>query len=147
MNKMKKDKGITLLISMIVTGTLLLVAMSLTNLATRQLVLSSTARESQFAFYAADTGVECALYWDVKNPSGETAFSNTPGTIQCNNESHSVGGGSVSNFTMHFSPEPYCARVTVTKMGDGTTKIESRGYNTCDTSSPRRLERAIQATY
>jgi len=31
-----------------------------------ELELSQTARESQYAIYAADTGVECALYWDSK---------------------------------------------------------------------------------
>lgn len=42
----------------------------------KQLVLSTADRESQIAFYAADTGMECAYYWDFRaDLSGSTTQS------------------------------------------------------------------------
>lgn len=140
-------------------GTLLLVSMGMINIAVKQAFLSSASRESQNAFYAADTGAECAIYWDVKNPTGFSAFSTSTGsTISCNADAANtsgktnpvpnvVGGNSQSTFTMTMLPDPYCATVTVTKLNDGTTRIESLGYNTCDSSNPRRVERAVRVTY
>jgi len=148
------ERGITLLISIIIMGTLLLVASAISNIALKQSTLSSTNQESQFAFYAADSGAECAIYWDVKNPPGYSAFSTSTGSqITCNKDAQNpsnqfgVGGSNSSTFTMTFLPDPYCARVVVTKADDGTTQIQSYGYNTCDTGSPRRVERAVKVSY
>lgn len=146
--KNKRQRGFTLFVAMVVTATLLLIAGGVANLAIKQSLISNAGRESQMAFYAADTGMECALYWDINNPSGSSAFSISGGSnISCNGQTITVGGSSVSTFgPINFSPEPYCAFVTVEKVGD-TTEIESRGYNTCDSSNPRRVERAVRARY
>lgn len=66
------------------------------------------------------------------------------------------GGGGGTNTTSTFgftlnqgeNPTNACAIVTVTKNpSDGTTYIKSRGYNTCDMSNPRRIERGVEVTY
>jgi Tfp pilus assembly protein PilX len=153
--KNQNSRGFTLFIAIMVTATLLLVAMGMISLAVRGAFITSSSRESQYAFYAADTGVECALYWDVKNPSGYSAFStSTSSVINCNydalnpsNQSLAVGSSQTSTFNLTFLPDPYCARVTVTKQNDGTTLIQSHGYNTCDPTNARRVERAVQVTY
>jgi hypothetical protein len=146
------NKGFTLFIAMVITGTLLVVSMGIVNLAVKGAILYSAARQSQHAFYAADTGIECTLFWDVKNSSGFSAFStSTASTISCNNQSLVVQGSEQGSptlpFTFNFSPDPYCAIVTVVKLNNNTTRIESRGYNTCDLSNPRRVERAVRVTY
>lgn len=152
------QKGFTLFVAVVITGTLLLIATGVVNLALRHSLISASGRDSQLAFYAADTGMECALYWDVGAPSGISAFAtSTPGgapTITCNQDAANsgnqwvVGGSSVSTFgTITFLPDPYCATVTVTKQAGGSTVIESRGYNTCAAGAPRRVERAVRATY
>lgn len=144
--------------AIIVMGTLLLIAAGIASLAVRQSLISASGRESQLAFYAADTGIECALYWDVQNPAGFSAFSTSTGsTIFCNKDTNNsgnqwvVGGSNVSIINrINFLPDPYCTIVTVTKTFVGgvlKTTIESKGYNTCDLSNPRRVERAIRATY
>ncbi|OHB02496.1 MAG: hypothetical protein A3F53_01755 [Candidatus Zambryskibacteria bacterium RIFCSPHIGHO2_12_FULL_48_10] len=147
-------KGFTLFLAVVVMGTLLLIATGITALAVKQSLISVSGRESQIAFYAADTGLECALYWDVKNPSGSSAFDpSTSSTINCNQDANNggnqwvVGGSSASTFTMTFLPDPSCAIVTVTKLTGNATRIESLGYNTCNSESSRRVERAIRATY
>ncbi|MDO8565248.1 MAG: pilus assembly PilX N-terminal domain-containing protein [bacterium] len=148
-------KGFTLFIAMIVTGTLLLISTAIVGLAVKQAFISASGRESQQAFYAADTGMECALYWDVKNPTGISAFATSTGsTIFCNKDASNqsnqwvVGGSSVSTINrINFLPDPACAIVTVTKAVNGNTTIESLGYNSCDSGNPRRVERAVRASY
>ena len=150
-----KNQGFTLFVAVVVMGTLLLIATGVAGLAVRQAFISSSARQSQHAFYAADTGVECALYWDVHNPSGISAFSTSTGsTIFCNKDANNqsnewVVGGSYTSLISRitFLPDPYCSIVTVTKDLVGGTKIESLGYNSCDSSNPRRVERAVRVVY
>lgn len=139
--------------ALLTVATLMLVATGVVSLAAKQSFISSSGKESQVAFYAADTGLECALYWDVKSPTGQSAFATTTGSnINCNLDIQNsgnqwvVGGSSQSTFTISFLPDSYCAVVTVTKTGSAT-KIESLGYNTCSSVNPRRVERAIRATY
>ena len=147
------QKGFTLFLAVVITGTLLVIAVGITALAVRQSLIAVAGRSSQIAFYAADSGLECALYWDVKNSSGVSAFDPSTGSlINCNRDASNpgnqwvVGGTSVSVFTITFLPDPRCTVVTVTKQGLDTT-IESKGYNTCNTTAPRRVERAVRATY
>lgn len=155
MKNKKFTSGFTLFIAIIVMGTLLLIAVGIVSLSTRQALISTSGRESQHAFYAADTGMECALYWDVQNPTGISAFATSTGsTIFCNKDANNptnewVVGGSYTSVInrINFLPDPYCAIVTVTKGLDGSTRIESLGYNTCDPSNPRRVERAVRAVY
>lgn len=63
----KKNKGFTLLFAVLVSVLVLAVGASVITIALKQTILSSTGRESQYAFYAANTGLECALFWDL-NP-------------------------------------------------------------------------------
>ncbi|MDB5254036.1 MAG: seg [Parcubacteria group bacterium] len=153
--KKHTQKGFTLFIAIVVTATLLLVSTGIIALALKEAFLTSASRDSQFAFFAADTGAECAVYWDVRNPSGFSAFSTSTGsTINCNQDASNptnpivpgVGGSSQSSFDLTFLPDPYCAHVTVTKTS-ATTTIDSRGYNSCDPSNTRRVERAVRVTY
>ena len=154
-DQQRDQRGFTLLVSIVVMGTILLVATGIVNLAVRQALISASGRESQLAFYAADSGIECALYWDVQNPSGISAFAtSTSSSITCNGILATVGGGGNSNPTSIFSftltPDPYCVTAAVTKVYFGSvlrTTIESKGYNTCDLSNPRRVERAVRTTY
>ncbi len=154
---MKKNtsSGFTLFVAIVLMSTILLIATGIVNLAVKQSLISSSGLSSQQAFYAADTGMECALYWDIHNPSGQSAFATSTGTtISCNKDASNqsnewvVGGSEQSIINrINFLPEPFCTIVTVTKNPDGTTQIESLGYNTCDSESSRRVERAVRATY
>ncbi len=69
-NITKKQKGFTLLFAVLVSTLVLSVGASIISIALRQLILSSTGRDSQYAFYAANTGIECAYYWDIKREGG-----------------------------------------------------------------------------
>lgn len=146
---MKTDKGFTLLIAIVITATLLLVSTGIVSVAVKEAFLSSSARESQHAFYAADTGIECAAYWDLVGIEGVSAFSTTTSgvTINCNGQSIvPTEQGDISTFSFNFAPLPYCAVVTVTKSVNSTV-VQSRGYNTCDSTNSRRVERGVSIGY
>jgi Tfp pilus assembly protein PilX len=134
--KQSHERGVTLLVAMVITATLLLVSTGVVALAVKEASISNTAKNSQFAFYAADSGIECALYWLTKN----TTALGTP--VTCGNSATVYNG-----IPFHFDiVSPYCATVDVTTVS-GKTQVESRGHNTCDITSPVRVERALRVTY
>lgn len=94
--------GYALFTSIMLTGMLVLIAYATSNFSIKQLLLSGTTAESHAAFYVADTGVECALYWDLKNPSNPTKSAFDPGapssSVTCGGSSNAITftGGSVA---------------------------------------------------
>lgn len=69
-------KGFTIFFAVLVTSLALAIGLSIYDLTVRELDLSATVNQSQYAIYAADTGAECALYWDTHcSFSGCTAGS------------------------------------------------------------------------
>ncbi|MBX4211120.1 pilus assembly PilX N-terminal domain-containing protein, partial [Candidatus Parcubacteria bacterium] len=130
MIKRESQKGFTLFIAVVIAALLLTISYGIINIVTKEVVLSSSARESQFAFYAADTGRECSLYWDQKD--GKSYFDDVSPEIQCDGHSVIVDRktstlptglpASQSTFTIEFnqSPDPalitpYCVTVIVKK--------------------------------
>ena len=146
------QSGYALLTAIILTATLVLVAYAVSNIALRQLTLTTTNVESHNAFYTADSGLECAMFWDIKNPTNSSYSAFDASIAQA---SITCGGSTVlptriingSNVTSSFQIPvgSSCAVVYVTKGAGNTTTIESRGYNTC--GSGPRFERAIRMTY
>lgn len=163
-------KGFTILFAVLVSSVLLAVGASIFNITTKNLLFASSGRESLKAFAAADTGLECAEYWDrygdgifltATNPVGLSSYRDV---AQCAGKklvgegglSVSINGGTaVNTFKMNTGVEAgdMCATVTVIKSpktGDPSkihTVIESRGYNTCDETNQRRLERGVKISY
>lgn len=171
---MKKNKGMTLFIAVTIMGILLFISFAVMNIVLKGTLFASSGRDSQFAFYAADAGLECASYWDSQSNTFATSTSgdgldfkcagssdiNSNQTISGTSTLSRIGGGGNANPTSIFgfvmnqagqgdNPVSHCAIVTVTKYYAGSrlmTYINSRGYNTCDASS-RRIERGIEITY
>ena len=150
--KLQKNRGFTMLVAVIVTGMLLIVSFAVVNVAVRQLVIANSNEESQHAFYAADSGTECAVYWDFRGAS--SPFSTTSvSQISCGTMiNQNVGGGGLGNATSTFQinyPKG-CAVVQVGKhyiSNTLVTIIDSRGYNTCAPGAAKKLERAEKLTY
>lgn len=170
----KTARGFTIFFAMLVGGLALSIGVAIFDLTVRELDLSSTATQSQYAIYAADTGAECALYWDIKctagacpSSSGGSAFATSSSSVipadgsnlLCNGVDTTAAGNrtvvrplnagaATTTFTVTFLPQPYCVQVQVEKSGTPTqTVITSRGYNTCDTGALNRLERVLQVSY
>ncbi len=62
MNKNKREKGIALLLTMIILSAVMLIAMLIATVVVIQFKLSSDVNYSMITIYAADSGVECQLY-------------------------------------------------------------------------------------
>jgi hypothetical protein len=73
--------GLALFFAVLTASLVLTIGLALFNITLKEFVLSSQIRDSQFAFYAADSGLECALYWDLAHPGYEGSifgsYSNT----------------------------------------------------------------------
>lgn len=154
--------------AVVAASVLIIVGLSIMNLFYKELILSAFGKESQEAFYAADAGAECALYYDLQlgrfstsTPSAPLNCSgnniNSPATIQaspCGSGGDNPKGDGIWEFTVDQTSS--CSRVTVSKLckvsGDGTkymiNEIKSRGYNmACSATGPRKVERALKVTY
>ena len=70
-----KKAGFTIFFAMLVGSLSLAVGLAIYDLTVREIDLSSTATQSQYAIYASDSGAECALYWDSFNAGYEEAYS------------------------------------------------------------------------
>lgn len=170
MNKKPSQNGYTLLFAVLLSSLVLSIGISILTISRKELILSSSTRESQISFYAADSGAECAIYHDERGEFATTSLPSLP-DVTCNDQhpdidvSYSFPGTEGDPIRYYFEyglgadgdDAAPCAKVWVTKayipaVYGGpyirpVTQIEARGYNTCLTSDSRRTERAIQLTY
>ncbi len=170
---LNREAGFTLLFAVLVGSLLFTIGVSIANLAVKELVLSSAGKESEKAFYAADMGTECALYFDVQVPGtfpssvGVIPTDLSPGdilseNIKCNGINKidltyisSTLNSATTSFQIMFPDLASCAYVTVGKTKPdakkkypGSTLIESRGQNDCgNRDNSRRVERALRVRY
>lgn len=116
--KKESQSGFTLFIALIVSSLLLAIGFSLSTIILKQLVFANSGKESQLAFYAADSGAECALYWDRKDIDGITIVGGSFATSSSAFEDIFCGtGGSyltgqVGNFSKSVSPDGLQATTT-----------------------------------
>ncbi len=149
-----KDKkaGFVSLLALLLANVFLLIGLSVYAISIKELNLSFGGRESTFAFYAADGGMECALYWDIQHEAFATTSPPRLDEIRCNERDIEIiysGAERMSSFEFSFGDDNTfpCVEVTVTKREDMKTEIISKGRNNCDISDPRRVERAWRVIY
>lgn len=149
-----KKNGYTMLFTVLLITIISSIALGISNITYKQKLLSSIAIDSQQAFYMADGGMECALYQYYKNGGTLPSSFNCLKTI--------LSSGSTSETTLSDSgtgnyvfqevsmvpnfSEP-CFQITPTSSSGTITKILVKGYNTCNASSNRRVERALEVTF
>lgn len=171
--KNKKEDGFVILFAVLVSALILLMTVGILNIVKKQIILSSYSSESQYAFYAADAALECALYQDIGGESTQFIVDTSlysASSVRCS------GGG--------FTPElingttgvdaytaPYvfryknyladddsiaCAFVLLEKKGSIEAGIDTRitavGFNRCeneypDINDPSLLERRLSVKY
>lgn len=162
----KTQRGFTLLLATLISSLVLIIGTSMFSLAQKQVLLSSLGRDSQYAFYAADTGAECALYWDLRHQYFSAAGQ--PDGVAPTCDGTSIAGDAFSGYGVPMTFEfelrgqnalaNLCSRVAVTKYEDNPvteevepqTIIVASGYNTpCDkiATDARALERTVRLTY
>lgn len=162
----ERSGGFTLLFASLVISLLLVIALAIANTSILQFLLAGTGRDSQIAFYNADSAIECALYYDhgkvngFSFPTNQTELgSATP--ITCNGQSSNIISSNysapTSTITYTFNPSSSCVNsmpsytieVNKAQVAPETFKtvIRSRGYNTCNANNPRRVERGLRIIY
>ncbi len=63
LNFKENNSGFALLLTLVIISIILAIGLTLLQTTMKQLSLSAIARESEIAFYAASTGIECMQYW------------------------------------------------------------------------------------
>ena len=154
----RKDQGIALVLAILISGIIFLVALGITGVSVKEIQFSISNKDANEAFFAADTGAECALYND--GPTKEIFYIDSETTsLDCLKD---------KNIEFVYAPNPWvfvttglgnseeaCAIVTVSKTFDDdgntlTTQIVSKGYNLGneDCSLPEnRVERVLELNY
>jgi len=157
-NKIKQNKGFAILFSVMISSIILTIALGVANIAYKQIKFSTSAREANEAFFAADTGAECALMND-KFASNSFVSSGGSGVVSCFGGSVALSGSFPSwSFVVSGlgSDSNGCAVVSVYKDAVSRapniiTTIVSKGYNfgnaSCVSASPNRIEREVEVNY
>ena len=140
------SRGFALLIAVVVSSIILAIGLSIMTITLKQLQFSITSRDSEVAFYAADAGMECALYWDYSSNGGKFDFGGGSKNISCMGSSittNPVTSGSIQtiNFQVGWGASPaVCADVTVKKYFDPSTSV------TIDASTGDMCPRGVTCT-
>lgn len=141
----RKNKGIALLLAIVIAGLVLTIGVALSLLATKEFGLSNTGRDSQLAYYAAQTGANCAAK-NVALFSQSVANSHASFPITCNGQTVPVDWNGTTlryHFNFTLAPQPYDVDVYVIPDANGTDfTFNAKGHNTGNVLA-RRVEREV----
>lgn len=145
---MKKNKGYAILFTIVIVSAISVITAGITNATYKQLILSSLAKDSQTAFYQADTAGDCALYAEMILGAIPSNITTTGGAWSCGNTSLNVVPKTPSSSGYDISPinpdsSSPCFRISVTKTITSTA-VSAKGYNICNTNNIRTVEREIK---
>ncbi len=166
--KNKNSNGFVILFAVVLSAIFLSITLGITNIALKEVKFGTSAKDTNDAFFAADTGTECALMNDkgvsskfsVTGPSQPLTCGSTPPPPVMGNP-NGTGGVGTATYTFYInnlgSNGANCAKVTVLKDGNSIppyvrTYITSKGYNVnnssdCVPTNPNRVERQIETSY
>ena len=83
MHSKQSQKGFALLLALIVSSVVLAIGISILEISISQITLSSTSRESEFAFQAAHAGVDCLWYWRNEESENFEGLTTPFPVIEC----------------------------------------------------------------
>lgn len=97
----KSEAGFAILFSILLASFLITLGISIFSISLKEIQIVTSARDSQIAYYVADSAKECALFWDVK-------FASFP---SCNDSKY-VNGITCSNY-LNINGEEQEAKSTI----------------------------------
>lgn len=167
-----KNKGFVLLFAVVLSSVILSISLGLSEITLSELNFSTSARNTNSAFFAADVGVECALFYenakvgttegaDLVTPFGYDGSSGDLLSLSCANQTFQLNEGVFSlngPWTFYLVglgiDNKACVITTVDKTSiPGVTRVISKGYNeggqttNCSGEYPNRVEREIETRY
>ena len=150
-----RSRGFVAVFAMLIATVILIMVISITGTAYKETMLSASVRESERAFYAADTGVECGLYLD--RIDGTVFVDGGVTDISCGNIDTSIDVEGLGGYSFELPIDARsCSLVQVFKNSiiDGVsyTQVISLGYNaSCDEledlGTRRVVERKLDVKY
>ena len=155
----RDGRGFALLVAIVLSAVALMVTTALTTLAYKSLILSSAARESQYSFYAADTALECGLFWDNSSHGNYFPYTTNPGgkSIVCGSSLVSLTGTYESSYARTkyqsgwFTVPSGCARITMYKSNSVQYLFADGANVSCSggilEDNPLLIERGLRAIY
>lgn len=164
-----RKSGFAVLFSIMLASFLITLGISIFSISLKETMITTSVRDSQIAYYAADSARECALYWDVKKGAFPACISDDCSetteadeetdiicngfttTVKLNRESgtlaYSTGGTPIQDFfKMSADESSPRSHIKITKTwipNQGVqTVIDTFGQNTGIVG--RRVERGIR---
>jgi hypothetical protein len=115
---LNNKSGFAMLFAVLASSLLMAIGISMFNISIKEIQIATSERDSQIAYYAADSARECAIYSDVKqgplltcDPADQTTTpcpSPAQATITCNGTSTTLlfnrSGSGSPTFTYNLSP-------------------------------------------
>ena len=134
----ERERGIALLVTLLLITVLLGVGASILNITLRQYQFANIGLASEIAFQAANAGIECLLYHDYidRDPltpnSLESKFDigQTRPSIRCMGQNDQVGGGgAITNgapvrYRFSWGSPGLCTDVTIYKFYDVSDPVD-----------------------
>ncbi len=154
----KNKKGFVILFAVTLAAILLAVAVGIANIAQNEVRFGTLAKNTDDAFFSADTGAECALFYD-KSTGSSFPIGGPASPIGCTATTPTFSGtantGTYDFIMTGLGPTSSgCAKVNIFKNNTGSsivTTLNSKGYNvgdaSCNSTNPSRVERSISLTY
>ena len=103
--------GFAVLFSVMLASFLITLGISIFSISLKEIMITTSTRDSQIAYYAADSARECVLYADVKKGSFPPCFDNEGNFAECTDQTTpNINPTVVCNgmpVTVPFAPPPY----------------------------------------
>ncbi len=163
LNNAKQNRGFIILFAVTISSILLAIGLGVASITLKEFNFSGIGKKANEAFFAADTGIECAL---VNDQFGDRYFVQNPANSP-NNQLPCLDATLVltgawptwtftvpANIVNPANPQG-CVKVTISK-DDSTnapyvdTTVRSQGYNAADAScnpTSTSVERELVTTY
>ncbi|MBP9714886.1 MAG: hypothetical protein KBD52_00115 [Candidatus Pacebacteria bacterium] len=168
--KLKNKRGFVMLFAVVLSGIIFSISLGMINISLKEINFGTSAKATNEAFFAADTGAECALFYDLVPVQSFFGLEDALATI---NGINPMCGGSILNIEEEFTGvgpwnfvvlslgenKKSCAKVKLTRTIDISTgdlintQIISKGYNMggdstdCSSTNNNRVERVLELNY
>ncbi|MFH1607113.1 MAG: hypothetical protein ABIC91_07220 [Nanoarchaeota archaeon] len=159
----KSNKGFAVLFAVLLASFLITLGISIFSISLKEIQIATSIRDSQIAYYVADSARECALYWDVKQGAFPACLNSSCSVTNLQINPIKCNGNEILLFFTHEPTDTFStnkidffqasstslstpiADIMIKKVfinPNVITTIEARGHNTGILG--RRVERGIR---